>query len=253
MKLLRDTWLVFTRAMSQTIHNPVWVFVALAQPIYYLVLFGPLLKRVAEVQGFPGGGAFNVFVPGLLIQLALFGCAFVGFSLVAEMRYGVIERLQVTPISRAALLLGRAGRDIVSLLAQMLLLVLLAWPFGLHIDGAGVVVAMALLVLVGLAFAAVSYTLALVLKSEDALAPLLNAVGVPLMLLSGILLPLSLAPGWLQTIGDVNPLSHAVDAARALFNGHVWDGDVLKGLLIMGGCAVAAVVLATRRFRRAAA
>ena len=149
-------------------HNPVWLFVSLAQPIYYLVLFGPLLRKVTNVQGFPGGGAFNVFVPGLLIQLALFGCAFVGFSLIAEMRYGVIERLQVTPISRAALLLGRAGRDVASLLVQVLILVLLAWPFGLHLNVGGLAVAFGLLVFVGLAFSAISYTLALVLKSEDA-------------------------------------------------------------------------------------
>jgi ABC-2 type transport system permease protein len=253
MKLLKDSWLVFTRAVGQTVRNPVWVVVSLAQPIYFLVLFGPLLRRVVSVQGFPDGGAFNVFVPGLLIQLALFGCAFVGFSLVAEMRYGVIERLQVTPISRAALLLGRAGRDVASLLVQVVILVLLAWPFGLHLNAGGVAVALGLLVFVGTAFAALSYTLALTLKTEDALAPLLNAVGIPLMLLSGILLPLSLAPGWLQAVGDANPLSYAVDATRDLFNGHVADGEVLRGVLVMAACAVLAVVVATRRFRRAAA
>ena len=38
-----------------------------------------------------------MFVPGLLVQLALFGTVFVGFGIIAELRYGVIERLQVTP------------------------------------------------------------------------------------------------------------------------------------------------------------
>jgi ABC-2 type transport system permease protein len=253
MKLLKDSWLVFTRAVGQTVRNPVWLFVSLAQPIYFLVLFGPLLKRVVDVQGFPGGGAFNVFVPGLLIQLAMFGCAFVGFSLIAEMRAGVIERLQVTPISRTALLLGRAGRDVASLLVQVVILVLLAWPFGLHLNVGGIAVAMGLLVLVGTAFSAVSYTLAPTLKTEDALAPLLNAIAMPMMLLSGILLPLSLAPGWLQAIGDANPLTYAVDATRSLFNGHLATGDVLWGLVIMTAAAVVAVTVATRRFRRAAA
>ncbi len=41
------------------------------------------------------------------------------------------------------------------------------------------------------------------------------------MLLSGILLPLTLAPSWLRTIASINPLAHAVDATRALINGHV--------------------------------
>ena len=162
------------------------------------------------------------------------------------MRYGVIERLQVTPISRAALLLGRTGRDVLALLVQALILILLAWPFGLHLNVAGVAVALAMLVLVGTAFSAISYTLGLVLKSEDSLAPVLNAVSMPLMLLSGILLPLALAPGWLQAIGDGNPLRYAVDATRALFNGHVVerrraarvaDHDRLRGGRRHGGHA----------------
>ena len=77
--------------------------------------------------------------------------------------------------------------------------------------------------------------LALVLKTEDALAPLLNAIAMPMMLLSGVL------------------LTYAVDATRSLFNGQLATGDVLWGLLIMAASAVVAVAAATRRFRRAAA
>ena len=252
-QLGRDTWLTFERALGQTIRNPVWVFVMMAQPLFYLVLFGPLLERVTAADGFPAGGAYNVFVPGLLVQLALFGTAFVGFSLVAELRYGVIERLQVTPISRVALLLGRAGRDLVVLLVQVLLLVLVALPFGLDLDPGGVALAVALLLAMGLAFSAISYTLALVLRSEDALAPLLNSVALPVVLLSGVLLPLSLAPTWLQRLADVNPLRHIVDATRSLFNGEVDASAVSRGTLAALVLAVVTVAIAARRFRRSVA
>src|SRR5262249_416067 len=116
MSVLRDTWLVFRRYLAITLRNPAWVVIGLVQPVLYLVLFAPLLQSVAAVRGFPAGGAYNVFVPGLLVQLGLFGSAFVGFSLIAELRGGVVERLRVTPVSRLALLLGRALRDVVSLL-----------------------------------------------------------------------------------------------------------------------------------------
>ncbi len=108
MKLLRDTWLVFGRYLGLLLRNPAWVAIGVIQPVLYLVLFAPFLKSIASTRGFPPGGAYNVFVPGLLIQLGLFGAAGVGFSLIAELRYGVIERLRVTPVSRLALLLGRA-------------------------------------------------------------------------------------------------------------------------------------------------
>ncbi|MDQ6601747.1 MAG: ABC transporter permease [Chloroflexota bacterium] len=253
MKILRDTWLVFQRNLGLTLGNPAWTVIGLIQPILYLLLFAPLLKSIVTTPGFPSGGAYNIFVPGLLIQLGLFGTAFVGFTLIAELRYGLVERLQVTPVSRFALLLGRALRDILILLIQSLLLVLLSLPFGLEIHPAGLLVVLGLIALIGLLMASCSYALALWLKSEDAFAPLLTTITLPLLLLSGVLLPLSLAPLWLRRIAAVNPLSYAVDAARAIFNDHLGDASVVKGIAITAILAVIALIVSARSFGRTVA
>ncbi|HEY4024900.1 MAG TPA: ABC transporter permease, partial [Candidatus Dormibacteraeota bacterium] len=230
MKILRDTWLMFQRHMGLFLRNPVWVVIGLIQPLLYLLLFAPLLKSVSTVRGFPAGGAYNVFVPGLLIQLGLFGATSVGFGLIQELRIGVIERLRVTPVSRLAMLLGRALRDVFTLLVQSLLLILLSLPFGLNIHPVGMVVVLGLLALIGLLFTSISYAVALWLKSEDSFAPLVFSATLPLLLLSGVLLPMSLAPDWLRTIALADPLSYAVDAARAVFNDHTGDVSVVKGV-----------------------
>ncbi len=125
MNLMRDTWIVFSRAMRLSLRQPVWVVFGLLQPILYLTLFGPLLKSVAANPEF-GGDQWKVFVPGLLVQLGMFGASFVGFGLIAEWRAGVIERMRVTPASRASLLLGRVLRDVLVLLVQGTVLVLVA-------------------------------------------------------------------------------------------------------------------------------
>lgn len=253
MKLLRDTWLMFERYMGIFLRNPVWVLLGLAQPVLYLLLFAPLLKGIASTRGFPPGGAYNVFMPGLLIQLGLFGASGVGFGLIAELRAGVIERFRVTPVSRFALLLGRALRDIVVLMLQSLVLLLLSIPFGLHATLAGVIVMVGLVALIGLGMASMAYAAALALRSEDSYAPLIFTVSLPLLLLSGVLLPLTLAPGWLQTIADFNPLSYAVVAARDMFNGNAGDPGVLKGVVIMLALAVVGIVIGARAFNRAVA
>src|SRR3954454_14331628 len=111
METVRDTLLIFRRQLRLTLRNPVWVVIGLIQPFLYLAFFGPLLKNVAGAPGFPEGSAWQVFVPGLLVQLGLFGTALVGFGIIAEYRAGVIERMRVTPVSRLALLLGRVLRD----------------------------------------------------------------------------------------------------------------------------------------------
>lgn len=253
MKVLRDTWLVFLRYMGLFLRNPAWVIIGVLQPLLYLILFAPLLKSIAAVPGFPSGGAYNVFVPGLLIQLGLFGASGVGFSLIAELRAGVIERFRVSPVSRLALLLGRAMRDILTLLVQALLLILLSLPFGLDIRPAGLLIMLALVALIGLLFASIAYALALWLRSEDAYAPLVFTAALPLLLLSGVLLPLSLAPMWLRNIAAANPLSYAVDAARAIFNDNLGDVSVIKGVGIIGVLAILAVMAAARSFNRAVA
>src|SRR5262245_22922181 len=98
MSFARDTLLIFRRQMRLSLRNPAWVIIGLVQPILYLLFFGPLLTRIAGggIPGFPGGNAYSFFVPGLLIQLGLFGAAFVGFSIIADWRVGVVERLRVT-------------------------------------------------------------------------------------------------------------------------------------------------------------
>jgi ABC-2 type transport system permease protein len=121
------------------------------------------------------------------------------------------------------------------------------------VDLAGLAATLGLLVLLGLVMVSCSYAVALALKSEDALAPLLNTVTLPMLLLSGILLPLSLAPGWLRTVAHVNPLSYAVDAARSLFNGHAADVAVTQGFIIMGVLTVLSLWWAAGAFRQATA
>jgi ABC-2 type transport system permease protein len=253
MRIFRDTWLIFERSLTLSLRNPVWVIMGILQPILYLLLFGPLLTNIAKMPGFPSGGAFNVFVPGLLVMTALFGSAFVGFGLCDEMREGVVERMTVTPMSRVAMLVGRSLRDVVLLLGQGLILVVLAIPFGLEINLGGVAVAFGMLALIGLMMSPVSYTLALVLKSEDALAPVVNGVAVPLLLLSGVMLPMSLAPDWLQTVAKFNPLYHAVAAIRALFNATYGDSEILIGVAVLLVLVVVTISTGARAFSRAGA
>lgn len=249
-QFLRDTGIIFSRALRLSLRNIVWVFVGLTQPILYLALFGPLLKRVAASPGFPPGDAWQIFVPGLLVQLGIFGASFVGFGLIAEYRAGVIERMRVTPASRAALLVGRVLRDVVVLLVQATVLTLAAVAFGLRAPIGGIVLGIVVVGLLGAAFASFSYAAALRLKSEDGLAPLLNFVSVPLLLLSGILLPMTLAPTWLRWISDVNPVKHVVDGMRSLFLGDVLTTTVGWGVLTAVLVVIVGVVFATRTFRR---
>jgi hypothetical protein len=140
---MSDTLLVFRRQLRLSLRNPAWVIIGLIQPILYLAFFGPLLKAVAS-KGMLGGAQAHdpwaFFVPGLLIQLGLFGAAFVGFTIIADWRAGVIERFRVTPVSRTALLAGRVLRDVLTLTVQAIVLVLVNIAFGMRAPVLGVLI-----------------------------------------------------------------------------------------------------------------
>ena len=236
---LHDTLVVFRRAMRISLRNPVWAVMGLLQPILYLGLFGPLLKPLAPALG--ATNAYQLFVPGLLVQLGMFGALFVGFGLIAEWRDGVIEAERVTPAPRSALVLGRVLRDVLVITVQGAVLVTVGFMFGLEAPIVGVVLGVTSAALLGAAFASISYAVALTLKSEDALAPLLNGIALPLLLLSGILLPITAqsAPAWLNRLSDVNPLKHIVNGIRSEFTGDIGGSTALWGY----GLTIALVAL----------
>ena len=254
MTALVDTGLVFRRSLNRSLRNPAWVVIGLVQPVLYLAFFAPLLIPVIEsTPGAPSGDAWQVFVPGMLVFLGLFGTLFAGFDLIAEHRAGVVERMRVTPVSRLALLLGRALKDAVVLVVQAVLFTVIALVFGLRASPLGVVLALVLVGLLALATSCASYALALTLKSEDALAPTLNMITLPLMLLSGILLPMTLAPAWLYALSRVNPFGYVVDAERAMFLGNLTEPTVFVGIAVSALLLVITVTWGVRPFQRESA
>jgi ABC-2 type transport system permease protein len=239
MSFISDTLFVFRRQLRLILRVPVFLIVGVLQPILYLALFGPLLTKLpaGTLSGGPGTGgtadAYRFFVPGLLIQLALFGSTFVGFAIISEWRAGIIERYRVTPISRVALLTGRVLRDVVTLVVQSTVLILAGVAFGL---------------LVAIGLASLSYATALRIKSEDAFAPLVNSVVVPLILLSGIMLPMTLGPGWLQGIARISPFRYIIDAMREAYAGQYWNSIMVEGICVAVGTAAILLWLGSRVF-----
>jgi len=250
MTFFRDTWTIFSRSMRLSLRQPLWVAIGLMQPILYLTLFGPLLQNIAATSGF-AGDAWQVFVPGLLVQLGIFGGLFVGFGIIAEWRSGVIERQLVTPASRNAIIAGRSLRDVIVIVVQAAVLVGCAFLLGLRVPVGALLIGLVLVALLGAAFSFISNAIGIATKSEDTLAPMVNTLALPILLLSGILLPMSIAPQWLQIVSNFNPFKHIVEALRAVFLGDfgnpiVWIGLALAVVLVVIGSWLGARTLAAQ-------
>lgn len=78
-------------------------------------------------------------------------------------------------------------------------------------------------------------------------------VSVPVLLLSGILLPMTLAPTWLLRLSQINPFSHVVDGARAAFRDDFGNSSLLVGLVSAAVLAIVGLAVANRTFQRESA
>jgi ABC-2 type transport system permease protein len=251
--LALHTALLARRRILETLRQPVWVFMGLSMPLLYLALFAPLLRPLSGGPGFPSGGVLDVFLPGILALLAFGSGMGAGWIVIDELNIGVIERLRVTPASRLALVLGTVVRDVVVFLVPSLVVIAVALPFGFHADWAGIAVLLVLLALLTVAVSAFSAALGITLKQIGSLAAVVTGLQLPLTLLAGVLLPLTLGPGWLQGLGHANPMYYAVQAARQLATGTLGSGTIALGFGVTAAAALLAVWWCAQSYRRAMA
>src|SRR3954447_6075004 len=179
--LLHDTALIYGRYLRQSLRSRFALLFGVLMPLLYLLFFGPLLT------GLPlgaRGSSWQVLVPGLLLQLGLFGAAYAGFTIIFENGQGVVERMRVTPVSRLALLLGRVLRDATVIVFQAVLLVLAAVVMGLRAPLAGVLIGFAFVALLTISLGSLSYALATKVRTPQEFGPMINAMTMPSMLLS---------------------------------------------------------------------
>jgi ABC-2 type transport system permease protein len=222
--LFRDTGLVMIRELRPVLHDPFSLVFGMIQPLVFLALFGPLL--VGSLGGRAdtalGGSVWQWFVPSILVMTALFGTSTVGANLLFEFQTGAHERLLVTPLSRPSLLIGRALKEMVPLAAQAVIIVAVMIPFGFQLYVAGAVIGFALLAVFGIGLGSLSYALAIAVRKQEWMFWVVQQTLIfPLMILSGMLLPLESGPEWMQVASKFNPLTYLVDAERALFAGDV--------------------------------
>ncbi|WHT23343.1 ABC transporter permease [Crossiella sp. CA-258035] len=250
MQTARDVAILARRQLRATVSYRSGIFVGVTQPVLFLLLFGPIMSSVLAAQEGHVSAAWSLYVPGILVMLALFSAGYAGFALFADLHSGYQERLRATPVSPTSLLLGRLAHDVVVQLFQATLLLVLAAVLWLRAPLLGMLVQLLFVALLTIGSAALSYALALKTRHQYVFAPLISLGTLPVMLLSGILLPMSLAPRWLEVLSYLNPFRHILDGMRPALRGDLAAAEVFIGLGVAGALVAVALVVSSRSFAR---
>ncbi len=249
-QVLRDTWYVFWREMLLPLRDPFSLVFSLLQPLVFLALFGPLLGSAVGAPAFGGQSTLQWFLPGVVVMIALFGTSMTGSNLQYELMTGSYERILATPLSRSSLMIGRALKEWAPLVVQGMLIAIVCVPFGFTFYPLHVVFGLIILGIFGIGLGALSYSLALVSQSKEWIFwAVQQTLLFPLMILSGIMLPIEAGPEWMKVASRFNPLTYLVNAERELFAGSV-GLDTLYGLVAAVVTAMIGLVVGIRTISR---
>jgi ABC-2 type transport system permease protein len=178
---------------------------------------GNLLKGVFGVSDY-----FSYMAVGMLTFVILFTAMFSGMSIVWDRRFGFLDKVLSTPVSRGAIVMGKVLSSVVRSLIQASIVLVLAVLLGMDTGSitaasvAGTFLALFLLT-IGLS----TFFLMLALRSNDwqTQQAIMNLLNLPLLFGSNALFPLTAMPAWLQDFVRINPISYTTDIGRQLLLG----------------------------------
>ena len=239
MKLLRVQLACELRVLAR---NGEQLLLILGIPMLLLSFFG-------NVDILPTGdqSSINFLLPGI-VALAVMSTAMVSLGIATgfERSYLVLKRLGATPLGIPRLVLAKALSVLVVEIAQVTLLVALAYLFGADLDALHLAKLMLAIALGTLTFSGVGLSLAGSLRGEVNLAAQ-NALYLVLLLVGGIVFPLQELPSWLQWLGRITPSGALADVMRDVFSNTATYGT--SSLVVLLGWAIAAQLCAFKLFR----
>ena len=238
------------RSLRTLSRQPAYLLFTLVQPMVWLLLFGQLFRRVAELPGF-GGNYLDYLTPGVVVMTAMMSAGWSGTSIVQDMERGVMDRTLTSPIRRSALVTAGLAHQALVTVVQSLIMFATGLLAGARYPGGarGLLVVLVCAVLVALIFAGLSNAVALLVHQQEALIAVAQFLVLPLAFLSSVMMAPALMPGWVARAARFNPVDWAAVASREALRADPDWGLVLDRTALLAALAILMAWLAGRAYR----
>ena len=220
--LVTDTLIIAKRNLLKILRTPQLLVFSSIQPIMFVLLFRYVFGGSIQAPGYAGHYA-DYLLPGVVIQMTLFGGASTAVGLAEDMSKGIVDRFRSLPMSRAAVLAGRTIADLVRSFFVMVLLFGVGYLVGFRFrDGvAHAIAAILLALLFGFTFSWFFALIGLTVKDAES-AQVAGFLPIfPLVFAASTFTPIESMPTWLRAFARANPVTNAANAMRGLSQGHV--------------------------------
>jgi ABC-2 type transport system permease protein len=250
-----QVWLLVKRNLVTIFRTPEALLPPIAISIFFLVIYQSTLGKAAGFIPNIGGSYLGFILPLSIVSASLAGAGIAAQNLVRDIERGYFNKLLLTPVNRAALLLGPilAGAVILGLQASVVIVVSLVLGLKPVTGLGGLLAVIGLAILLGTGFA--GFTVSAALGSGNAAATQgASFLFFPLTFLAPTFVPLELLSGWLKVAAQLNPITYVLVAMRAIVNGgwdwsKIWPGLVACLALAVFTYLLAAIALRVRTRR----
>jgi ABC-2 type transport system permease protein len=245
-----QTLYLCARLLRNLARQPIWIAVMVVQPLFWLLLYSQLFRRITDLGGFGTSQYIDYLTPGVAVMTAFFSGSWAGMSMIEDLDRGVVERFLATPARRGAVVFGHILQSSIVATLQAVLILLSGLVLGATNGGiAGWLVILLASFLVAGGFAGLSHGIALLTRQEASMIAIAQFIGLPLLFFSSLLIARNLIPGWMETLSLLNPVEWAVRAARGeALPGTGWD-EMAAFLALLAAFAAATGAFATWAFR----
>jgi ABC-2 type transport system permease protein len=245
--------------MKHFIDQRMRLIVSVIQPFIWLTLMGNLMSGLTNnpfgLMALGGVKYLDFMTPGIIVMTTLFGGIFGGVSIVMDRRFGYLNKMLASPISRSAIPLGKMLSSALTAGFQGLAIIIIAKLMGVSFATGvpGIMLILLLAMSFSLAMAGLSLALAARLKSMETLFAVLNFLTMPLMFTSNAMFPTQTMPNWLAAISKWNPISYVVAPLRTLVtSGWNWT-EISQGFAYIIILVLLTLYIATTQFKKSIA
>lgn len=241
MSVLGQTGFVARRSLRKVTRQPLLIVPSLTFPLFLMAVNTGGLAAATRIPGFPSDNYINFALALTFMQGALFAAVNAGTELAQDIESGFLNRLQLTPLSRTAVLIGQLSGAIAVGAIGAFAYIGVGLTAGAHIEAGvgGVFVLFALAILTAIGLGAIGSAMAAASGSAEAVQGLFPLLFV-LLFLSSSSLPRNLIEiGWFRTVATINPLSYLIEGMRSL----IVTGWDTQALLQGFGCAAGIVIV----------
>ena len=222
-----DGLVLAKRNLVQIPRIPELLVFATIQPVIFVLLFRYVFGGAIDV----GGESYvNFLMAGIFVQTVAFGSVSTGVGLAEDLQKGLVDRFRSLPMARSAVLTGRTIADLVRNLFVVLVMLAVGLLIGFRPEAGlvGWAGAVGLLLLLSFAFSWVGATIALLMRSVEAVQSAGFIWLFPLTFASSAFVQTDGMPGWLRAFANRQPITQVVDAVRGLLldqpvGSHVWQ------------------------------